>query len=34
MAWFEIEKPGQLTSIKGGQVLASVKTKQNKQLVK
>ena len=27
MAWFEIEKPGQLDSIKGGQTLASVHTK-------
>ena len=27
MAWFEIEKPGKLESIKGGQVLASIHQK-------
>ena len=27
MAWFEIEKPGKLESIKGGQVLAQIKNK-------
>jgi len=31
MAWFEIEKPGKLESIKGGQVLASIHQKTDKQ---